>query len=552
MTGGSSSVRFKPHNFEETTIQRWEEMTALKLHARPIFLENNGELQHTRVAIQLLGIEENEYEMKEYLYTITNKGINWTILFDNMPKLIDPQQRTEIVNILQIHQVNPLSINRFMAFFAGKQLLPLMEGPYRTHFVETLRKWLEFLQIRFPRLQSTQMQRILLDFVKWSNHYFPLWQEQSKFELEMPKILWYGPAKESEVYFIYFLYLFGCDMAVIEPDGEDIFSPYGIHDFPTKKLPETVALFEFPYDKPIRVQTITSRASEQVSQHLYDNYSLNYPWKYADYETRTRILNTTYDELFILSEAQLYLRDGFMDEEDIVYLPVLFAKIEGVSLNRQDYVNKIKRLHNEDTTYTASTFPLLPLQKSNMQYHVRDASTDGKLDVEKILRLSIWPFKNLQLGAQRNIAKTMIRLIESNYIQPLPQESKKQYEMYLFGQLLLIPEEIIRLYQQFDYSFVNPTFLVFKEEESGQMQRQDAILLVFLNMLGFDVIICSPGGSLSIEHYITGDLLDTHRLEKISFDEKISTILQENTSQGIEERTAGLRNIFKRISKKLK
>ena len=336
----------------------------------------------------------------------------------------------------------------------------------------------------------------------------------------------------------------------MEPDAQDIFSAYGI-EFPTKRLTEQIDLFDFPYDKPIRVQTITSRASEQVTQHLYNNSALNYPWKYAEYETRSRILNTTYDELFILSDAELYLRDGFTDEEVIVYLPVLFAKIEGVSVNRQDYEYKIKRLHDKESTYTATTFPLIPLQKANMQFHMRDASTNGVLDIEKMMRLSIWPFKNLQLGAQRNVARTMIRLMESNYILPTPQESPKQFETYLFGQLMLIPDEVVRLYQQFDYSYGNPTYLVFKEEASGQMQRQDAILLMFVSMLGFDVIICSPGGSLSIEHFIAPDLLDTHRLEKISFDEKLSNILHVKVTEE-PERKLDLKSMFRKITKKLK
>ena len=191
--------------------------------------------------------------------------------------------------------------------------------------------------MRFPQLIGNKLQRIFLDFVKWSNHFFPIWEQQGAFESAMPRILWYGPAKESEVYFIYFLYLFGCDIVIFEPDGQNILTEYGITDFPVEVLPEKTGIFDFPFDKPIRVQTITSRASEQVNQHLYNNSALNYPWKYADYETRTRILNTTYDELFILSEAQLYLREGFGDEDEVVYLPVLFAKIEGVSTRVQYY-----------------------------------------------------------------------------------------------------------------------------------------------------------------------------------------------------------------------
>lgn len=542
-------MRFMPHNFADSTTT-WEEVVSANLYDRPIFLQTDGELQYTRVAKQILGIHDSEYEMQEYLYTLTNKGIDWTLLFHNMPKVIDPQKRTEIVNILQMHRESPISINRFMAFFAGKQLLPLMNTPYRDHFVNTLRSWLEALQVRYPRLVSNQLQRIFLDFVKWSDHFFPLWAAQKPFESAMPRVLWYGPAKESEVCFLYFLYLFGCDVVVFEPDGEDIFTPFGITDIPTEVLPAKTDIFDFPFDKPIRVQTITSRASEQVTEHLYNNSALNYPWKYAEHETRSRILNTTYDELFILSDAQLYLRDGFAEEGNVVYLPVLFAKVEGISADQQDYAQKIRKLHAQEMTYTATTFPLLPLQKSNMQFHMRDASTNGQLDVEKMLQLSIWPFKNMQLGAQRNVAKTIIRLIESDYIQPLPGQSKQAHEQYLFGQILLIPEEIIRLYQQFDYSFANPTILIFKEEQSGQMQRQDAVLLLFANMLGFDVLIFSPSGSLSIEHFISAQLLNTYRQEKISFDETLAQILA--TSKVEEEGKLDLKSVFKRITKKLK
>lgn len=544
-------MRFKPHNFEEN-LKTWEEIISTKLHTRPIYLETNGELQYSRVAMQLLGIVDSEYDMQEYLYTLTNKGIDWTLLFDNMPKVIDPKMRTEIVNILQMHRENPISINRFMAFFAGKQLLPLMNSPYRNHFVNTLQSWLEFLQIRYPSLISNQLQRIFLDFVKWSNHFFPLWFEQAPFESTMPRVLWYGPAKESEVYFLYFLYLFGCELVVFEPNGENIFEPFGIMDFPTKVLANKGAQFDFPFEKPMRVQTVTSRASEQVNEHLYNNSALNYPWKYAEYETRTRILNTTYDELFILSDAHLYLRDGFEEEDGVVYLPVLFAKVEGLSLDQADYARKIRKLHEQEMTYTATLFPLLPLQKSNMQFHMRDASKNGQLDAEKIMHLSIWPCKDMTLGAQRNIANTMIRFIEGDFIQPLPQQSKAEHAQYLFGQLMLIPEDILRLYQQFDYSFGNPKIIIFKEEASGQMQRQDAVLLLFASMLGFDVIIFNPGGSRSIEHYITGQLLNTHRLEKISFDETLAKTLNAPGSKEATDGKLDLKSIFRRISKKLK
>ena len=90
--------------------------------------------------------------------------------------------------------------------------------------------------------------------------------------------------------------------------------------------------------------------------------------------------------------------------------------------------------------------------------------------------------------------------------------------------------------------------MIFKEEQSGEMQRQDAVLLVFLSMLGFDVFIFSPGATLSIEHYIEAQLLNTHRLEKVSFNETLahlSTVINNNVKSKID-----LRSIVSRFKKK--
>lgn len=544
-------MRLIPHDYEEGT-KKWQEVINEKLFMRPVYIKEQQSIEYSRVAKQFLGIHTTEYDMQEYLYTLTNSDLHWTLLFENLPKQIDAVKRTEIVNILQMHREQPISLNRFMAFFAGKQLLPLMDTKYRNHFVNTLKQWLEQLEIRYPKLKSNSLQRIFLDFVKWSNYFFPKWLGERDFENAVPRVLWYGPAKESEALFLQFLYLFGCDVVIFEPDGVDVLKEHGISGFPTETLPETTTLFDFPFDKPVMVQTITSQAAEQVQQHLYNNAALNFPWKYAEYETRSRILNTTYDELFILSNAELYLREGFGDEGKIVYLPVLFTKIEGISEDEQDYANKIQRLARRDFTQILTKYPILPYQKSNMQFHMRDASVNGQLVAEKIVELSIWPFKNMSVSAQLNMARTLIRLIESDTVLPEPGQSKEAHQQYLFGQIMLAPMDIMRLYQQFDYSFMNPTVAIFKEENSGEMQKQDAVLLAYLSMLGFDVLLFSPAASLSIERFLKQGLLNTLRLEKVSFD---VTFEQLQASKELKEEPNlkdSLLSVVRRFSKKRK
>lgn len=542
-------MKLVPHNFDEQAT-KWQEVISEKLFRRPIYLVEEQEIQYSRIAKQFLGIYGNEYEMKEYLYTLTNGNIEWTLLFNHLPKEIRAEDRTAIVDILQLNRENPISLNRFMAFFAGKQLLPLMNTKYRNHFVDTLRHMLSILETRYPKFKSHNVQRVFLDFVKWSNYYFPKWLEENDFENAIPKIFWYGPLKESEAFFVYFLYLFGFDVVIFKPDGADDFVNYGITDFPTERLENEVDVFEFPFEKPLQVQTMTAQAENMVQEHLYSNAALNYPWKYAEYETRTRILNTTYDELFILSKAQLYLREGFTDEAGIVYLPVLFAKIEGVSENMKDYAQKLNTLIESELTHVLTKFPLLPVQKSNMQFHMRDASENGKLVADKIMSLSIWPYKTMPVGAQRNIARTMIRLIEGDYIPHLSGQSVETHKQYLFGQVLLIPQEIMRLYQQFDYSFNNPKIIIFKEKQSPPLERQDAVMLTFLSLLGFDLFVFNPEGSIDLEQYIQPGIMNKYRLEKISFDENLKEILALNNRRTDFKSKEGILSVIKKIAKK--
>ncbi|WP_328285320.1 YceG family protein [Kurthia senegalensis] len=130
---GVSNMRLIPHNYEEGT-KKWQEVINDKLFMRPVYIKEQQSIEYSRVAKQILGVYTTAYDMQEYLDTLTNSSIQWTLLFENLPKQIDATKRTDIVNILQMHRENPISLNRFMAFFAGKQLLPLMDTKYRNRF----------------------------------------------------------------------------------------------------------------------------------------------------------------------------------------------------------------------------------------------------------------------------------------------------------------------------------------------------------------------------------------------------------------------------------
>ena len=536
---------FQPQDFQQTTTESWENVITQPLHSRENYSNSNKTVTYTRIAKQYLGIFADEYTMKEYLYNIKSLPIDWILLFADLPKEIHPNTRTEVVNILQMHRQTPLSINRMMAFFTGRDLLPKMNMKYRQHFIEVLRKWLTFIDKQYPRFSHPNLQRILLDFVKWTKYHFGYVLENESLEHQMPRILWYGSAKESEAYFIYFLYLFGCDIVIYVPNGEDTFTKYGIFEIPTERLAEQCEEFEFPHDKPIQIQTVTARTEEMYKQNFYDSSRINYPWKYLDHESCALILKTTYEELFITAGSRMELREGFDSDNTRVYLPVLFSRIDGVSSNFEDFKNKFLSLYHHELSYTTSTFPLIEAQNTNLQFYIKEASKNGNLDPQKLMNLVIWPYRQLPLSLQRNIAKTIIRIIDMKFINFQPKEDENAYISAIFGTLMKLPEDVLKLYRQYDFSYDNPKYVLFADEQT-EMQRSDAIFLVFLAFLGFDVFIFTPSSTTNIERYLSKPLVDIHRLERIDFTVTLDKLLTVEAEKIVKD------SLFERMFNKLR
>lgn len=536
-------MKFHPHNSEQLAL--WDAQILKPLSQRTGYAESP--YTYERIAVQVLGSYRDHDDYRDYLHMIGSEPLyKWDMLFTGMPKEILPETRAEVQKILQIHKETPLSANRMMAFFHGANLFPLKGTIYDEQYRETFKLWLAMLEERYPKLQAPNLHRFFMDLVKWSAHYFPRWIAEGRFNDEVPRVLWYGDAKETEVYWLYFLYMYGCDVVVIHPTGDDIFAPYRL-SLPVHQLDEEIPYFDFPFEKPRRLRTVAQKASEELQETIYGEHSLHYPWKYRDYAPQNRILQTTYDEIFLLAREHTHIRQGFEADKTNVYIPTLFAKIVGVSRHKEEYMTRLKQLVDDEWTYTINQLPAVTRQRANMQFHYRDASVNGKLQPEKMMELAVWPYKRLAIALQKGLASAIIRLIEEAPIERLASETQAQYEHYLFGQALAIPDEAIQLFQRFDYAYRSPTVVVFYEEAKGAFTREDAVLLKLLNMLGFDILLFNPTGQRDIEAYLSTDFYDTHWLEEMSFTETLEAILAYRQKPSLNDTQTKIRTMFKRF-----
>jgi hypothetical protein len=281
----------------------------------------------------------------------------------------------------------------------------------------------------------------------------------------------------------------------------------------------------FPTDKPRKTATIAKQASVELHNVLSSNVLFK-PFQLRDHSVSSITLQTTYDEIYIIGKEKALLRPHFEMSATTVTIPVLFAKVLGIEINTIKYWADFHKLQRDSKLRQVfRTFTIKKDMKGNQQYHYQFALENGTLKPEKLLQASWWTYKEISYSAQMALANAICRYVMKNNLLAQQGESVDDMRLYLFSQAMNIPQSIIKLLQQFDYSQDIPKVIVYNN--GYQFARQDAALLLLVNELGFDVILYNPSGQNDLELYINSDKIDSHWLSEINFNEDFQ---EDNTS----------------------
>lgn len=522
----------------------WESMLKKSIAERPQYRKEQGTIHIGQVVARFLGvsIDEDEYYNQLYNYIYGEESALTLLSDDTLDKRIDNQHFQSIQRVLNINQEQKLSINRFVAFLDGEQLIlksqiPALHRKLREGMIETLKLYSE----SEPQgLKNPELRRVLVDLVKWSHNHLQPELEKVDLESRLPKFLWYGNFKKSHFYFIYYLMKLGCDIVVFNPSGVDIFEdvdPNGelsfIHKYPNQKEPEP-----FPTEKRSRKATVAYRASREIETILnHEGSGLYKPWQLRDYTPTSITLKTTYDELFLLTKEPAMVRPDFDVNNGIVSIPNVFAKVQGVSRNRKEFWDRIHSLTEGEDSLLINQFPFSSAVNNDFRFHYRDAiGRDGLLIPEKMLQSNYWRYAHLPTGLQMGLAHAIKNICAKPALKPIYNESMDELKVYLFTQGMQIPPTILKLLQRFDYSQTVPKLVLYNNELNGTMTRTDAALLLLLNQFGIDIILYNPPGHNDIENFIEEYLYDTHWLEDVVFDleYKEPSIMKRLFRQGLK------------------
>ncbi len=503
--------------------QDWQKLFKLNLPDRGRYLKADQQLSYLQITGRFLGCFEDEEAYVQFLYEyITESKETVHLLNKELDKTITNDKFQAIQKIMNIHnKENGLSANRFVAFLDGAELLPLKENKaFYRHYQKSYIQLLKQFKKNHDSVLHADYRRIVVDSIKWSWNHIDKWVQEQNLAEEMPRVVWYGDASKSEAYFLYFLIILGFDVLIFHPEGKDVLKEINQEIAPVLVFPSEMSLIPFPETKPDRKSTVAKKASAEMEETLHSEDSLLYrPWQLRSYIPQSITLETTYDEIFLIMREKAFIRPNFEAKNQNVYIPAIFSKVLGISINKKEYWSRIHELADREHTLILSSFPFSKTPRGNQQYHYQEALTNGKLDPKKMMKGNWWRYKHLPEGLQKGLASAISRYVDKACLKREEHETEEQTKLYLFTAVMDIPEPILKLLQQFDYAQSVPGIVIYNNGSNGELSRGDSAMLLLLNEFGADILLYNPTAQNDIELYIDNSLMDSHWLEEVSFTE---------------------------------
>ena len=282
---------------------------------------------------------------------------------------------------------------------------------------------------------------------------------------------------------------------------------------------ESLPMDAFPKQSGnLQMMSAAAHAEQDLTTILYGGDSGLYRNKqYVQAETIT--LRTTYDEIFILWDQELKYRPNFSTTDRVANIPVIFAKISGVEEGKiLPYWQKIKLLTEPNNALVFRQFPIPAAGGGNpFQALAVKSIRNERLKKDVIRSDRHYPFALIREEMQEHMLDKIQQMLDQRLIRGTFVNGT---EYTVLSTVLNMKKELIRLIQGFDFTKKNPKVVVIHTRDQ-QATLEDAILLVFLNKIGFDVALCVPTGFQTIEPFLSENYLVEHQIGEYLYDQAI-------------------------------
>lgn len=269
-------------------------------------------------------------------------------------------------------------------------------------------------------------------------------------------------------------------------------------------------------------ETTTKQADRAIEKVLHNNNDIMKPYMYREARVVPVVLSGTIYDVKAYWNEDARVREGFKaePENDMIYVPNFFVKINGVFNSNKEYRELIKILKKNSIYFKGIDFAkrnligkkdnLIKIRKMIESSRVYDTNTLRGLLTEKELTDSILNTLN---SYQANYIFDKLNMFMNLYVDKRKINPKTLLQ-FLYN-VIYMDKGIVGKLQNWDYPYEVPKIVCFDDGKPDE-EELDYLFLHFLNYVGMDVAIVSDTGRSSIETYSTRlkDTLNIIMLDK--------------------------------------
>lgn len=346
---------------------------------------------------------------------------------------------------------------------------------------------------------------------------------------------------EADALYLRWLSKMPCDVLIFAPnlDSPCTFEAPGLLELTGEEsLPE----FAFPTDRAeLTLQTVASAAEGELTGLLYQDSGIYRAHQFG--RANALVLQSTQDEVGILWDQPMNMRPGFSTEDGAVTMPVFWTKLSGVRADSElQYWQQAQPLLGKDTILMRSLPTLSPQYLRRSMALAQKYLRDGRILADALMRDRSFPYLKLKTDMQRHLLDKAQQMLDQRLIIGTFENGT---EYLVLSAALSLPEPMQQAIQAFDFTGKNPKILIIHLGDS-QGSLEDAILLTFLSLVGYDVLILAPTGYQCFEMFLRSRLPVEHQVGPYHFDYTVPDFNSLPKPSAFQQGLAKVTKIFKR------
>lgn len=360
----------------------------------------------------------------------------------------------------------------------------------------------------------------------WFQRYIPDLLGNTDIHSPAPILIYFGNVEtDTESLFLNMVAKLPIDVIIFNPEkkgdkltGERL---YEVH------FEETLKVNEYPTDgNNLSMGTMAYNAERDLDTMMYSDTGMYRDMQFS--KANIIKLSTTYEEIKIYWKQEARFRPNFSTVDDIVNIPVMFAKISGVAnSDTNTYFQNIKDLLT-DTTLIYKNENIYD-RNCTVAAGVPSFFKNGRLDREGIKHSQIYKYDYLRAETQEYILDKLSELLRRKTIAGTGQNGT---EYKIITIVLDLPKEILRFIQSFDFTKCPPKLIIVNTTETV-ISLEDSIIVAFLNLIGFDIVFFIPTGYDNVNKYFNNQIMEEHIIGNYLYD---IAILDFNRLRSVKEK----------------